>query len=327
MFNTGQNEEYITYIVNAYYPTNNAGDPGEYVSDEYNKAFKEFAINENGESPLIYLWQNSIDDAPCVVTDSGFPVVVFAPGGGWPVELYSYLFEELASHGYVVLAVTDPLSSPLIQMEDGSIIIPGSVDYSDFFMRSMLGNDADKRMIEYYFNQSNTFDIMNTIHTIGSLNASHPILKGTLSLEDIAVCGHSIGGASAVNAALLDKQIDTVVIYDSYLFHVLDLDAPILEIPSLYLSTEGIEYDEEAKEIVEKQNKEVKSYLDKSHLNTYEVLEGASHAAFMLDLLIGLKQEEAISIEFVSEVDKETIISRIVNETVHFLDKQFYSMN
>ncbi len=320
---TEDEDKYVKYVVNAYYPTEDEGVPSSYVSDEYNELFKQVAANEKGESPLVYLKQNAIDDAKCAKTDGGFPVVIFAPGGSWPIELYSYLFEEMASHGYIVFAVTDPVSSPVIGLPDGSAYSPAQLGYSDTFIASMIGYKEQKEMVNYTFDNSNTFEILHMVRSLNSLNESEGIFKDRISLGDVVVSGHSIGGASAVNAALKEAQIDGVIIYDSYIFHVLAADAPELSVPSLYIEAEGIEYDEEEFKTVATQNKQVVEYIERSGKSEHMVLEGAAHASFMVDLLIGIDQEQAQEDALIKGVSKNTLIRTVVDESLMFLKERF----
>jgi predicted dienelactone hydrolase len=47
-------------------------------------------------------------DAIPLARRGGWPVVLFPPGFGVERELYAGLAEDLASHGYVVLAIDHP---------------------------------------------------------------------------------------------------------------------------------------------------------------------------------------------------------------------------
>ena len=307
-------------MLRVYYPTNETRDVGTYVSDSFIAKSTKYIINEQGESPFKYIHQNALDDVKCADLKEGFPVVVFAPGGSWPIELYSYIFEEWASHGYVVFAVTDPLSSPIIELEDGNVFEPANTKQSDFMLLGGTGAKGVAEPLNYYIQQANAIDILFVVNQLNAINKKHEILSGKINLDTIVAAGHSIGGASAVKASLLTDAIDGVIIYDSYLFHVLDKTDPYMKVPNIYFDSEGIEYDAEAKELVNEYMKENMAYLNGSGLNSYHLLDGASHAAFMVDLILSVSKDDATRYDLIKDVENYNLAREIIDVSLMFLD-------
>src|SRR5207237_3346343 len=67
----------------------------------------------------------SVDAAP-LTRNGGWPVILFSPGFGVEREVYAGLVEDLASHGYVVVAIDHPHDASVVQFPDGHVVVPGS---------------------------------------------------------------------------------------------------------------------------------------------------------------------------------------------------------
>ena len=65
-------------------------------------------------------------DAQPLRRSGGWPVVLFSPGFGVEHELYAGLVEDLASHGYVVVAIAHPHDASIVQFPDGHVVVPSS---------------------------------------------------------------------------------------------------------------------------------------------------------------------------------------------------------
>src|SRR5207247_2561409 len=65
-------------------------------------------------------------DAAPLARKRGWPVVLFSPGFGVERELYAGLVEDLASHGYVVVAIDHPHDASIVQFPDGHVVAPSS---------------------------------------------------------------------------------------------------------------------------------------------------------------------------------------------------------
>jgi len=104
------------------------------------------------------------------------PVVLFSPGGGAPRVLYRALAEDLASHGYLVVAVDHTGEAP-VELADGTIL-PISPRW-----------DSGARLADLRF-------------ALRSLDAMGPGPRA--DLRRVAAIGHSLGGSTA--AALMRAE-------------------------------------------------------------------------------------------------------------------------
>ena len=149
----------------------------------------------------------ALPDAPVDAEDGPYPVLVFSPSAN-PPHFYTALFEELASHGYVVAGIahtyeTIPISAfpkggvRLLNPKSlaGAFSIPGKRPYAhDLRERAKL---IDVK----------TADIRFVLGELATANAGHELLAGQLDLSRLGVLGHSFGGAAAAEACRLDDGI------------------------------------------------------------------------------------------------------------------------
>ena len=127
-------------------------------------------------------------DATPLPTTSPRPVVILTPGFASPIELSTSLAEQLASHGYIVIAAQTDLTA------------------------------------EMAFGESDTFD--QTFHTPRTEqltrlldlldNPALPGLVGTIDQSRIAVGGHSYAGWIGFTTSLTDTRITAVFNLDGF---------------------------------------------------------------------------------------------------------------
>ncbi|WP_138452878.1 alpha/beta hydrolase family protein [Nocardia cyriacigeorgica] len=124
------------------------------------------------------------------------PVVLWSPGMGTPRWLVSGLLMDLASRGYVVVAIDHTGESPAVEIR-GQVrtgIPPTSGDPA--YMRAQLDTRvADARHV---------LDQLDTL----------PVVGGHLDHGRIAMAGHSYGGQTAVSAASADGRVRTAIVLD-----------------------------------------------------------------------------------------------------------------
>jgi dienelactone hydrolase len=138
-------------------------------------------------------------DAAPLKRRGGWPVVLFSPGFGVERQLYTGLVEDLASHGYIVIAIDHPHDAAIVQFPDGHVVVPRSqMDIAT----ALSVRVADTRFV---LNQ------LTRIDRSGSL-------AGRLDLAHIGMFGHSLGGAAAASTMLVDARVRAGADLDGTLF-------------------------------------------------------------------------------------------------------------
>src|SRR5215813_4098581 len=102
-------------LVRVWYPAEKVPgkEPAPYVYDV--KEFPEKSVYRRGEG----IKTNAITDAPLAAGKSRFPVVVYQPGGGTARFVGTFVTEQLASQGYVVVSVDHAGFSETVLYPDG----------------------------------------------------------------------------------------------------------------------------------------------------------------------------------------------------------------
>jgi dienelactone hydrolase len=124
------------------------------------------------------------------------PVVIWSPGMGTPRWIASGLLMDLASRGYVVVAIDHTGESPAVEIR-GQVRTgtpPASGD--PVYMRTQLDTRvADARLV---------LDRLDAL----------PIVGGHLDHARIAMAGHSYGGQTSVSTAAADDRVRTAIVLD-----------------------------------------------------------------------------------------------------------------
>ena len=132
------------------------------------------------------------------------PIVIFSPGLSFPPALYQSFFEDLASRGYVVAAVSHPHGVSLIEYSDGTTLdmaawprFPSQPEREAFLARHAAVWTDDLR------------DVLDWI----SAGAPGTPVSTRLDLGRIALLGHSYGGTAAARLSA-DPRAKAVVLME-----------------------------------------------------------------------------------------------------------------
>ncbi|GIG59872.1 carboxylic ester hydrolase [Longispora fulva] len=147
---------------------------------------------------------HAVSDAPVDSAGGRFPVVLFSPGSSGVRTQNTAWAEELASHGYVVAALDHPYDSAVVVLADGRAITTET--------RSSGDRDRDDQLAAGW-TAVRAADLSFVLTQLDSLAGP---LRGRLDTGRVAVSGHSMGGAAAVQAARQDRRFDAVVDLDGF---------------------------------------------------------------------------------------------------------------
>lgn len=151
---------------------------------------------------------NSCVDAP--MTDGVHSVVVFTHGYTGTFTDYTFLFEDLASRGYVVASADHTYEATAVEFPDGR------------FVKSNLGSHLGKiwrgdDMTLAFATSVRLQDLKFVLNEMQRLNRrTDDLFEGKLDMLRIAVAGHSLGGTTAFLAVEQDARFRAAIILDGY---------------------------------------------------------------------------------------------------------------
>jgi predicted dienelactone hydrolase len=156
-----------------------------------------------------------------------WPVLLLLPGWGSPREDYSSLCADLASRGYVVIALSHPYESAVSVLADGRVVGTASG-------ASILGaNMADMTPIR----AADSRFVLDQLGRLAQVEPASPLV-GHLDVQHTGIVGHSMGGAAAAQVVAEDPRFLVGVNLDGTLPAVLAGDWH-LGAPFLWLQADG----------------------------------------------------------------------------------------
>jgi dienelactone hydrolase len=162
---------------------------------------------------------NAVLDAPIAKGRARFPVLVYQPGGGTQRFIGTFETEELASRGYVVIAVDHPGFSETVAFPDGTRFVP------DQHVRPEEKGDF-REDVKKNWNWLNdevfptwTADAVYTLDKVEELDKTPAqIFYQRLDVAKIGMFGWSFGGAESVEMSIDDPRVKAVIDQDGQLF-------------------------------------------------------------------------------------------------------------
>jgi len=146
-------------------------------------------------------------DAAPERSEQRWPIVLFSPGLAGSRSQNTGWAQELASHGYFVVAVDHPYDSPAVVLDDGRVIATT--------VRSTGNRTTDNRFTDQ-LTDVRAADLSFVLDQVEALadGALRSPFTGLLDIRSIAAVGHSVGGAAAIQVAQQDPRVDAIINLD-----------------------------------------------------------------------------------------------------------------
>jgi predicted dienelactone hydrolase len=212
-FAPGEKRELLVWV---WYPAEgaSAGRPAEYLPQRWGQAREQdLGVGAWLVQRFDTVQPHAVAAAPLALAGGSYPVLIFSTGYGRLPADYTTLAEELASYGYVVAAIANPYSAPVVVFPDGRLVwrvaaasIPDEPPEAS--------QQAAERLVAVW-----AADVTFVMDQLAQLNATPPgMFAGHLDLPRLGVLGHSLGGAAAALACLRDNRCQAGVDIDGTLF-------------------------------------------------------------------------------------------------------------
>lgn len=203
-------------MVSVWYPTDQSGTvaPLTHYPDAVTTALGDsFGFPGIGLQQLRYV-NTAADEGVTVLMDGApFPVLVFSHGMVGVRLQNSSTMQELASWGYVVVALDHTDAAAVTVFPDGEVSPYNLVNYG-----VPSGVEVDRAMMNEYVFPAWVADQQFVYDTLTGWEADDPLLAGRLDLTRIGSFGHSFGGATALEVCRIDVRCGAAANLDGALY-------------------------------------------------------------------------------------------------------------
>lgn len=230
--------------IRVWHPANppSGATPAPYGYDEFDRSMVEKGIFDPAYLDEIALRPSaSFKDVPITTRGAPWPILVYSSSG--VITANVFLCEELASHGYVVLAVGHPYWCEFYFDADGTLFYfdKSNKHYTAMWeeedskstkdTKERITRAADGEMKLTLYKELNRImptevadlvlwqqDIEFLIDSLIELNRSDGLYQGRLDTQRIGIMGYSKGGALAAQVCATSDRVRAGANFDGFMF-------------------------------------------------------------------------------------------------------------
>ncbi|WP_407152755.1 alpha/beta hydrolase family protein [Bradyrhizobium sp. ORS 86] len=167
--------------------------------------YQERATTTGWDAHFSLAKTHSAIDAPLAVSESRYPVVLYAPSWTGMRTENTHLAEQLASHGYVVVGMDHPYSSLATAFPDGRVIRTKLSDEGFYSSDRSFRRFLETAEMEIRIRADDARFVLDTLHDLNEADP-HGRFTDRLNLNQIGIFGFSLGGGVAAQACWLDHR-------------------------------------------------------------------------------------------------------------------------
>ncbi|MCI4066487.1 hypothetical protein MRQ36_29590 [Micromonospora sp. R77] len=134
-------------------------------------------------------------------TFGGWPVVLFSPGSGSSRSLYTTMLEDLASQGFIIVAMDHPYDADAVEFPGGRLVL-----------RDQPPDGPESNAVAVAVRAEDTSFVLSELPMLDGQ------LRGTMNLHRVGMFGHSMGGATTAAAMHTDPRLAAGVDLDGTLY-------------------------------------------------------------------------------------------------------------
>lgn len=162
---------------------------------------------------LRYVKLSASADAPVLAGESPFPVLLFSHGLTGMRMQSSSTMQELASWGYMVVAIDHTDAAAVTVFPDGEVRYYDETRFGLPAGGSPSAAEVNARMFPVW-----VADQRAVYNALEGWEKSDPLLAGNFDLAHIGSFGHSFGGATALDVCLVEPRCQAAVDMDGGLY-------------------------------------------------------------------------------------------------------------
>ena len=218
---------------------------------------------------------NSYTNVPVSEAQAAYPVLVYSHGWTGFRQINANQNEELASHGYIVVAVDHPYGALVSLFNDGRILL----NKPELFPKRANADFVPRiQQLEEVYAR----DVIFVLDQLEKINQSDERFKGRLDLTRLGIFGHSTGGGGIVKVCARDPRCKAGVGQDTWLEPVPDevIDRGLTQ-PFLFLRSEEWTKGTGPGDIITTR-KLMQLVSDTKAARTLITIQGAGHYDFVL---------------------------------------------
>jgi predicted dienelactone hydrolase len=184
---------------------------------------------------------HSVLDAPFADGGSVHPVLLFSHGWSGLQVQNTYQMEELASHGYVVAAVSHTYGALITVFPDGRVVFNNPDALPTELPDEELEPIAERLVAQWSADMAFLLDHMEDLHEADPAGR----FTGRLDLSGVGVLGHSTGGGATIEFCGQDGRCRTALTMDPFMLPVSSqVQESGLDVPFMALFSEAFFWDE-----------------------------------------------------------------------------------
>jgi dienelactone hydrolase len=195
-------------VVQLWYPSATSSGP--------HAMYRELKETDLRSSYQAVLKIESLRDAP--IAPGRFPVILFNHAWRGFGQRSTYITQELASHGFVVVGISHPYNAAKVMLHDGTVADGRSqTDLGDFYSTPTLSLEQRMAMADNEM-RIQTDDDKFVLDQLAAINqsATNP-LAGHMDLTHVGAFGHSFGGSVSAELASEDSRVLSAIVLDGVL--------------------------------------------------------------------------------------------------------------
>ncbi len=149
----------------------------------------------------------SIANAPLPRGTARYPVIVFQPGGGMKGLSYHALFEDLASHGWVVAVIDPPYNARAVRLADGRVLGYLAAEERGWPESRNRNEEISSYRARVVHMARDISFVIDQLAALDRGSGGGPFAKRLDLQRGVGTLGHSRGGQAAATARILDTRV------------------------------------------------------------------------------------------------------------------------